>query len=73
MILIQRKHNDDPFWCIGTITNVGRREWIWTSFDISGEEYEIAEGQGCATSRADAESYVREAWRDQLKDRKPKY
>jgi len=70
MILIERKYNDDPFWPIGSITKVDRGEWLWTSFDIDGDEFENIYSQGCATSRVDAEKWVREEWRNQLKYKK---
>ena len=67
MIHINRKYNNDPLWCIGYIEMIERGHWIWTSFDIKGDEWEIIEGGGCEPSRAMAESAVRQAWREQLK------
>lgn len=66
LTIIERKHKGDPLYPIGSIENIDRSEWTWTCFDATKEEYEPF-SSGCATSRSDAESFVREEWRNQLK------
>ena len=68
MILIERKYNGDRHWAIGKIEMINRGDWIWDCFDCQFGEYEEIFSSGCATSRKDAESMVREEWRNQLKE-----
>lgn len=66
MIHIERKINGETI-AIGWIMFMERGCWDFTCFDAeSDDEYEPY-SSGCACTRKDAESFVREEYRDQLK------
>lgn len=65
MIWIYRMFKGEKF-PIGYIENIGRREWLFGCYGI-GEEFQVDNGGGCATTRVEAERLVREAWRNTLK------
>ena len=66
MILIHRIHKGERY-CIGRIDHNGKCEWYWNCFDGDFDNYDTIYSQGCATSRADAERYLRNEWNEQIK------